>query len=112
TLTKPDGNGSGLPIAVVNGAVVGDTDTTCANILNNVLDNAGGTGTWNIANAIRLRNGIAGAGPYTLPGYGGAATDYAAIVLYLNGRNTITGGTSSVQNAGSYSNTPGGADCY
>jgi len=109
TLTAPDGNGTGLPISVINTTVVGDASSTCENILNNAIANTGGTGTWNINNAIRLRNPIATAGPYNLPGYGGAPTDYAAIVLYMNGRNTITGGSSSVQNVGSYS---GGADCF
>ena len=65
-----------------------------------------------MANAIRLRN-VGTAGAMTLPGYTGAATDYTAVTNYLQGRNTITGGTASVQNANSFSNTtPAGSDCF
>jgi hypothetical protein len=111
-LGTPDGNGTGLPITATKGASVGDTTNTCANILNNTVAGTGGAGTWNMANAIRLRN-VGTAGAMTLPGYTGTAADYTAVVNYLQGRNTITGGSASVQNANSFSNTtPAGSDCF
>ncbi|HYI11946.1 MAG TPA: tandem-95 repeat protein, partial [Thermoanaerobaculia bacterium] len=113
-LQMPD-NTSGLSqaIATSKGASAGDTTQTCTNILSNTINFTGGAGTWTTAATIRLRN-VGTTGAMTLPGYTGAATDYAAVATYLNGRNTIGGGgTGSVQNANTFSNTtPAGSDCF
>jgi hypothetical protein len=115
TLKSPDGNGSALPITIVNATSAGDTTQTCANVQNNNISGTGGTGSWNMSAAIRLRH-VQNATVYRLPGYTGAGTDDAAVQAYLAGRNTLNGGTAAVTRGagtGTWGNTiPAGSDCF
>ena len=96
----------GLPVQGINlngGVTPGDTFAICADI--------GGAGT--LANNLAGAAGPFGGGDYRLrqrqsttvrlPGYGGGATDTAAVVAFINGRNLVSGtGTATV------SSPPGG----
>lgn len=80
-------------IHVENAAVTGDTSKTCADILNNVISDTAGTGTWDTPNLIRIahRNNQA----FSLPNYGGASNGGGVglpnVVSYINGRNNYSG---------------------
>ena len=113
TLTRPDGGGTGLPITIVNGTAAADTSQTCADVLNNVINGAAGSGTWNLSAAVRLRH-VQNTTVYRLPFYTGGGADTAAVQTYLDGRNTLTGGASAVAiGAGTYGNTvPAGNPCF
>src|SRR6185436_10172412 len=112
--TDPDG-ASDLPITVVNGTDPGDSTKTCADIGSNTINDPAGGGTWNSTAYIRIRH-VQNNQVYRFPGYAGGSTDDAALVSYLNGRNTLTGGVSSVTRGGgpgTWANTvPAGNPCF
>jgi VCBS repeat-containing protein len=106
------------PIHVENGALTADTTTTCADILNNVISDTAGTGSWDVANLIRIphRNNQA----FSMPGYAGSSNGggapYSEVVNYLNGRNNysgLAGASASVTRGlatGTFTNA--GANCF
>ncbi|MCW5851736.1 MAG: hypothetical protein KIT87_16810, partial [Anaerolineae bacterium] len=83
------------------GTVAGDNHQICLDLggaggLANTLSGVGGSGSDDFR--VRQRNSTT----VRLPGYGGSATDTAAVVTYLLGRNSASAGTATV------SSPPGG----
>lgn len=113
TLSNPDPALALNAIRVDAGATATDNATLCASVTGN---NATGAGTNALGNAdIRLRQRFSTT--IRLPGYGGSASDTAAVNAFVAGNNDPAGATpaptvSSAQNVGGGGNGfVGGAAC-
>ncbi len=106
-----DGTGNAVAGILAQTAITGPGNTTsmCASI--------GGTGaqsntfTHSLGGAmaagdirVRQRND----GTVTLPGYAGAATDTAAVISYLNGRNTVVSASTATADSTGFAGGGGG----
>jgi hypothetical protein len=115
TMSNAGNNPSiGVPVQGVNlngGVTPGDTFSTCAQI--------GGAGT--LKNDLDSAIGPFGGGDYRLrqrqsttvrlPGYGGAATDTAAVTAFVNAANTVSGSGTATVNSPPGGGFVGGAAC-
>jgi hypothetical protein len=107
-----DGVGNAGPGIIAQTAITGpgNTSSMCADIgggaaaLRNTFTHSLGGSM--VAGDIRLRQ--RNDGTVRLPGYAGAATDTAAVIAYLNGRNTVVSPSTATADSTGFA---GGAAC-
>ncbi len=101
-----------------HGTVAADNFTSCIDVggAGALVNNLVGSGNGAIApNNQQFRLRQRQATTVRLPGYAGANNNDAAVVSYLQGRNTVTAGNGAASNTvptgGGFVNSPGGAAC-